>query len=106
MQTSKTEIGQSSTSQTKAPAAETAVPAIKGGPAPGRVVTKPLNPMRPIKGKGTPAPSAVAVNKRKREDGKPKVISKEEEAALKAREAARKRVEDREKPLMGLYKTY
>jgi len=34
------------------------------------------------------------------------VISKEEEAALKAREAARKRVEDREKPLMGLYRTY
>ena len=104
MQTSKTDIGQSSTSQTKAPAAEMAVPAIKGGPAPGQVVMKPLNPMRPIK--GTPAPSAVAVNKRKREDGKPKVISKEEEAALKAREAARKRVEDREKPLMGLYKTY
>ncbi|XP_066376556.1 zinc finger protein ZOP1-like [Miscanthus floridulus] len=104
VQTSKTDVGQSSTSQTKAPAAETAVPAIKGGPAPGRVVTKPLNPMRPIK--GTPAPSVVAVNKRKREDGKPKVISKEEEAALKAREAARKRVEDREKPLMGLYKTY
>ena len=45
-------------------------------------------------------------DKRKREDKKPKVISKEEEAALKAREAARKRVEDREKPLMGLYRTY
>jgi len=105
VQTSKTDVGQSSTSQTKAPpAAETAVPAIKGGPAPGRVVTKPLNPMRPIK--GTPAPSGVAANKRKREDKKPKLISKEEEAALKAREAARKRVEDREKPLMGLYRTY
>ena len=105
VQTSKTDVGQSSTSQTKAPpAAETAVPAIKGGPAPGRVVTKPLNLMRPIK--GAPAPSVVAANKRKREDKKPKVISKEEEAALKAREAARKRVEDREKPLMGLYRTY
>jgi len=105
VQTSKTDVGQSSTSQTKAPpAAEMAVPAIKGGPAPGRVVTKPLNPMRPIK--GTPAPSGVAANKRKREDKKPKLISKEEEAALKAREAARKRVEDREKPLMGLYRTY
>ena len=105
VQTSKTDVGQSSTSQTKAPpAAETAVPAIKGGPAPGRVVTKPLNPMRPIK--GTPAPSGDAANKRKREDKKPKLISKEEEAALKAREAARKRVEDREKPLMGLYRTY
>ncbi|CAN6164618.1 unnamed protein product [Urochloa humidicola] len=107
VQTSKADVGQSSSSQAKAPpVAETAVPAVKGGPAPGRVVTKPLNPMRPIKGKGTPAPSAVAANKRKREDGKPKVISKEEEAALKAREAARKRVEDREKPLMGLYRTY
>jgi WW domain-binding protein 4 len=58
--------------------------------------------MRTVKG----APSAIAVNKRKREDGKPKVISKEEEAALKAREAARKRMEDREKPLMGLYRSY
>jgi WW domain-binding protein 4 len=67
----------------------------------GKVVTKSLNPMRPIK--GTPAPSVVAFNKRKREDGKPKVISKEKEAALKA---GRKRVEDREKPLMGLYKMY
>nr|QIA97570.1 nucleic acid-binding protein [Chionochloa pallens] len=58
--------------------------------------------MRPIKG----TPSAAAVNKRKREDSKPKVVSKEEEADLKAREAARKRVEDREKPLMGLYRSY
>ncbi|WVZ81982.1 hypothetical protein U9M48_029301 [Paspalum notatum var. saurae] len=103
VQTSKADIGQSSTSQTKSSASTaSAVPAIKGGPAPGRVVTKPLNPMRPIKG----APSPAAANKRKREDSKPKVISKEEEAALKAREAARKRVEDREKPLMGLYKNY
>ncbi|KAJ1258584.1 hypothetical protein BS78_10G086900 [Paspalum vaginatum] len=103
VQTSKADIGQSSTSQTKAPSpAASAVPGIKGGPAPGRVVTKPLNPMRPIKS----IPSAAAANKRKREDSKPKVMSKEEEAALKAREAARKRVEDREKPLMGLYKNY
>jgi WW domain-binding protein 4 len=34
------------------------------------------------------------------------VVSKEKEAALKAREAARKRVKDKEKPLMGLYRTY
>ncbi|KAL6605965.1 hypothetical protein ACP70R_041618 [Stipagrostis hirtigluma subsp. patula] len=102
---SQTDVGQSSTSQTKAPATDTAAPAIKGGPAPGRVVTKPLNPMRPMKG----ATSAATANKRKREESKPskpKVISKEEEAALKAREAARKRVEDREKPLMGLYRSY
>lgn len=102
MKTSKTDVGQSSSSQTKPPGGGGTVPTIKGGQAPGVVVTKPLNPMRPVKG----APSAIAVNKRKREDNKPKVISKEEEAALKAREAARKRVEDREKPLMGLYRSY
>jgi len=32
-----------------------------------------------------------------------KVISKEEKVVLKAREAARKRVQEREKPLLGLY---
>ncbi|KAG8076895.1 hypothetical protein GUJ93_ZPchr0006g44619 [Zizania palustris] len=100
---SQTDAGQSSTSQTKPPAAVTTVPTIKGDQAPGVVVTKPLNLMRTVKG----APSAIAVNKRKREDTKPKkAISKEEEAALKARDAARKRTEDREKPLMGLYRSY
>jgi WW domain-binding protein 4 len=57
--------------------------------------------MRNTKG----AASSIAINKRKREDGKPKKMSKEEEEALKAREAARKRVEDREKPLLGLYRS-
>ncbi|EYU37706.1 hypothetical protein ABFS83_02G031100 [Erythranthe nasuta] len=71
----------------------------ESGPPPGRVVSKPLNPMRPVKG----ATSSVAV-KRKRLDEKPKAMSKEEAAALKAREAARKRVEEREKPLLGLYR--
>lgn len=66
--------------------------------APGPVVSASLNPMRSAKG----APSSLAV-KRKRQDEKPKAISKEEDAALKAREAARKRVEKREKPLLGLY---
>jgi WW domain-binding protein 4 len=98
-------VGQSSTLQTKAPTSDIAAPTIKGGPAPGRVVTKPLNPMRPIKGSPS-ATAAVTANKRKREDSKLKTISKEEEAALKAREAARKRIEEREKPLMGLYKSY
>lgn len=69
------------------------------GPPPGRVISAPLNPTRSVKG----APSSLAV-KRKRQDEKPKVSSKEEAAALKAREAARKRVEEREKPLLGLYK--
>ncbi|CAL9060121.1 zinc finger protein ZOP1-like [Musa acuminata AAA Group] len=74
----------------------------KGGPAPGLVISTPLNPTRAVKGK----PSSVAVNKRKRDDGKAKAISKEEVQALKAREAARKRMEEREKPFMGLYKSY
>ncbi|XP_051204284.1 zinc finger protein ZOP1 [Lolium perenne] len=102
VETSKTDVAQSSTSQAKPPGGGGVISSIKGGPAPGLVVTKPLNPMRAVKG----APSGVAANKRKREEKKPKVVTKEEEAALRAREAARKRVEDREKPLMGLYKTY
>ncbi|XP_058088937.1 zinc finger protein ZOP1 isoform X1 [Magnolia sinica] len=74
----------------------------QGGNPPGLVVPASRNPMRSVKG----APSSIAVSKRKREDGKPKVVSKEEEAALKAREAAKKRVEEREKPLLGLYRSY
>lgn len=72
----------------------------KSGPAPGPVVSASLNPMRSVKG----APSSVAIGKRKRQNEKPKVISEEEAAALKAREAAKKRVEKREKPLLGLYR--
>jgi WW domain-binding protein 4 len=61
VQTSKTDVGQSSTSQMKAPpAAETVVLAIKGGPAPGRVVTKPLNPTRPIRGTAAPSRERMA----------------------------------------------
>lgn len=102
-ETSKPNVAQSSTSQPKTSGGGGPVSSIKGGPAPGVVVTKTLNPMRAVKG----APSALAANKRKREDTKKtKVVTKEDEAALRAREAARKRVEDREKPLMGLYKTY
>lgn len=67
---------------------------------PGRVVSMPLNPTRTVKG----APSSLSVNKRKRQDEKPKVLSEEQKAALKAREAARKRVEEREAPLLGLYR--
>ncbi|KAJ4844749.1 hypothetical protein Tsubulata_003445 [Turnera subulata] len=74
--------------------------AAQNGAAPGPVVSASLNPMRSVKG----APSKFAVNKRKRENDKPKVISAEEKAALKAREAAKKRVEEREKSLLGLYK--
>ncbi|KAG6534733.1 hypothetical protein ZIOFF_008636 [Zingiber officinale] len=73
----------------------------KGGPSPGRVVSTLLNPTRAVKG----AASSIAVNKRKRDDGKAKVITKEEAEALKTREAARKRMEEREKPFMGLYKS-
>ncbi|KAM0948976.1 putative WW domain-binding protein [Dioscorea sansibarensis] len=73
-----------------------------GGPAPGRVLSTSLNPMRSVKG----AQSSIAVQKRKREGEKTKAISKEEEAALRAREAAKKRMEEREKPLLGLYRSY
>lgn len=71
----------------------------KKSQAPGPVVSSSLNPMRSVKA----APSSLAMGKRKRADAKPKAISDEEKAALKAREAARKRVEEREKPLLGLY---
>lgn len=73
----------------------------QSGPPPGPIVSGSVNPSRSSKGAAT---SSVAVNKRKRPEGKPKVISEEEAAALKAREAARKRVEKREKSLLGLYK--
>lgn len=73
----------------------------KGGPPPGLVVSKPLKTGRPVKG----VPSSVGAGKRKRADDKPKVVSKEV-AALKAREAARKRVDEREKKLLGLYNSY
>ncbi|KAK9287469.1 hypothetical protein L1049_015890 [Liquidambar formosana] len=72
----------------------------QSGAPPGRVVSASLNPMRSVKG----ASSSVTVGKRKRQDGKPKVVSAEEAAALKAREAAKKRIEEREKPLLGLYR--
>ncbi|CAL5341986.1 unnamed protein product [Camellia sinensis] len=66
----------------------------------GPVVSAPLNPKKSVKG----APSSLTVNKRKRQDEKPKVLSEEEAAALKKKEAARKRVEERGKPLLGLYR--
>lgn len=72
----------------------------KSGPPPERVVSVSLNPMRSVKG----TPSSLTINKRKRQNDKPKAVSEEEAAALKAREAARKRVEAREKPLLGLYR--
>lgn len=77
----------------------------QSGPAPGPVVSSPVNPTRSVKG----APSSLAVGKRKREEKNPKKTTKpmsaEEAAALKAREAARKRVEEREKSLLGLYQS-
>ncbi|CAN4107675.1 unnamed protein product [Withania somnifera] len=72
----------------------------QSGPPPGRVVSTPPNPMRSVNGK----PSSLMVNKRKRDNEKPKAVTEEEAAARKAREAARKRVEEREKSLLGLYK--
>lgn len=75
---------------------------LKIGPAPGPVVSAALNPMRSVKGAATSS-LTLSNNKRKRPEEKPKVLSKEEAAAIKAREAAKKRVEEREKPLLGLY---
>ncbi|RWR90006.1 zinc finger protein ZOP1 [Cinnamomum micranthum f. kanehirae] len=92
----------SSTSEATLTAEDKGATQNQSGPPPGLVVPSSLNPMRSVKG----APSSVAVNKRKRVDEKPKVMSKEEAAALKAREAAKKRMEEREKPLLGLYKSY
>ncbi|VYS48596.1 unnamed protein product [Arabidopsis thaliana] len=92
-------------SGTKVPLVKKSVSSSGAGPSvgkpPGRLVTASLNPKRAVKG----AASSVDLgnNKRKRQDEKPKKVSAEEKAALKAREAARKRVEDREKPLLGLY---
>ncbi|XP_010523212.1 PREDICTED: zinc finger protein ZOP1 [Tarenaya hassleriana] len=71
----------------------------QSGLAPGHVVSASLNPTIPVKG----APSSIDLGKRKRQDQKPKNVSEEERAALKAREAARRRVEEREKSLLGLY---
>ena len=51
--------------------------------------------------------SSIAVVKRKREDeGGPKVVSKEEVAALEAREAAKRRQVAREQKHLGLYSTF
>uniref|UniRef100_A0A803N8C3 OCRE domain-containing protein n=1 Tax=Chenopodium quinoa TaxID=63459 RepID=A0A803N8C3_CHEQI len=49
-----------------------------------------------------PLAVSTSVGKRKRPE-KPKAVFAEEAAALRAREAARKRVEDREKNMLGLY---
>ncbi|XP_008811920.2 zinc finger protein ZOP1-like isoform X1 [Phoenix dactylifera] len=99
---SKSDKLTSKTSQTKPVAEVGAASKYKGGPAPGPVISTSLNPMRTVKG----APSSLAINKRKRGDEKTKAMTKEEEAALKAREAARQRVEKREAPLLGLYRSY
>ncbi|ERM96828.1 hypothetical protein AMTR_s00128p00090050 [Amborella trichopoda] len=66
----------------------------KGGPPPGLVVSSYMHSRGSSKG----APSSISVGKRKRED-KPKSMSSEEAAALQAREAARRRTEEREKVL-------
>ena len=54
---------------------------------------------------GRAVASSLEVSKRKRE-GKPGPVSSEEAAALAAREAAKKRILDREKSLLGLYQAY
>lgn len=54
---------------------------------------------------GRAVASSLEVSKRKRE-GNPGPVSSEEAAALAAREAAKKRILDREKSLLGLYQAY
>lgn len=66
--------------------------------------TESKSPLSSVNPRSVNKPSSLTINKRKRADTKPKVVSEEEAAALKAREAARKRVEEREKSLLGLYK--
>lgn len=58
----------------------------------------------PSKG-GKGVASSLEVTKRRR-DEKTGPVSSEEAAALAAREAAKKRVLDREKSLLGLYQAY
>eukprot|EP00250_Pteridium_aquilinum_P006757 c16605_g1_i2 orf=327-887(-) len=65
------------------------------------VVLKDSKLMMPTKGRA----SSLDVGKRKRQE-KPQALSKDEVDALKAREAAKKRVQEREKGLMGLYQSY
>ncbi|KAE8721781.1 pentatricopeptide repeat-containing protein [Hibiscus syriacus] len=60
--------------------------------APGLVLSATLNPMRSVKG----AQSSVAVKRKRQDEKQLKAVSKEEAAALKAREAAKKTVEERE----------
>eukprot|EP00252_Welwitschia_mirabilis_P000944 TRINITY_DN10930_c0_g1_i2.p1 TRINITY_DN10930_c0_g1~~TRINITY_DN10930_c0_g1_i2.p1 ORF type:complete len:137 (-),score=41.62 TRINITY_DN10930_c0_g1_i2:623-1033(-) len=75
---------------------------IESAPPPGPVL--PASKVRSSSVQGAPS-SLAATNKRKREE-KPRNVSKEEAAAIAAREAARKRVQEREKPLLGLYNAY
>lgn len=68
---------------------------------PPGVVLKDSKSIMPLKGKA----SSLEVGKRKRQE-KPQPLSKDEVDALKAREAAKKRVQEREKGLLGLYQSY
>lgn len=70
-------------------------------PPPGPVLPASKVPRSSSKG----VPSSLQVAKRKREE-KTGHVSSEEASAVAAREAAKKRMEEREKPLLGLYKAY
>ncbi|CAN0878966.1 Zinc finger protein ZOP1 [Linum grandiflorum] len=96
----KASSGETHKTKPSVPAVRSDSPATSG-PPPGRVVSASLNPTRSVKGA---ASKVTVVNKRKRDENKPKVLTQEDKAALKAREAAKKRVEEREKGLLGLYK--
>eukprot|EP00249_Psilotum_nudum_P017544 c26381_g1_i2 orf=252-1037(-) len=68
---------------------------------PGPVLQVPKGTVRLGKG----VPSSLDLGKRKREE-KTDLISSKEAAALAAREAARKRTQEREKGFLGLYQSY
>ncbi|KAG0625500.1 hypothetical protein M758_2G060300 [Ceratodon purpureus] len=92
----KTSSNATSTSHAKSAAVKTSTTASQG-PAPKQKTL-------PSKG-GKGVASSLEINKRRR-DEKTGPVSSEEAAALAAREAAKKRVLDREKSLLGLYQAY
>lgn len=79
----------------------TGAPLVSSSELPGPVLK--ASQIKPIPGKGVP--SSLEVGKRKRQE-KTEPLSKDEATAIAAREAARKRTQEREKALLGLYQAY
>ncbi|KAI5084705.1 hypothetical protein GOP47_0000874 [Adiantum capillus-veneris] len=96
----RTTVSTAMTTASDAKSEGSMVTSAKGGRPHGPLL-KETKLLMPIKGKA----SSLQVGKRKRHE-KQELISKEEADALKAREAAKKRVQEREKGLLGLYQSY